>query len=47
MEAYFNYKSELSLFDFELTSGYSYQSFEYDNTSSSYKEVLNPDGSIN
>ena len=47
MEAYFNYKSELSLFDFELTSGYSYQSFEYDNTSSNYKEVLNPDGSIN
>jgi len=47
LEAYFNYQTDLSLFDVEITSGYSYQAFEYDNTSLNYKEVLNPDGTIN
>ena len=47
LEAYFNYQTDLSLFDVEITSGYSYQAFEYDNTSSNYKEILNPDGTVN
>ena len=40
-------QADLSLFDVEITSGYSYQAFEYDNTSSNYKEILNPDGTVN
>ena len=47
LEAYFNYQTDLSLFDVEITSGYSYQAFEYDNTSSNYKEILNSDGTVN
>ena len=47
LDAYLNYKREIQDFNFNVTAGYSYQSFEYDNSSSNYTEYLNPDGSVN
>ena len=46
-DAYLNFNHSFSEIDMSLTAGYSYQSFEYDNSSSNYKEILNPDGSVN
>ena len=46
-DAYLNFNHSFSDVDMNLTAGYSYQSFEYDNSSSNYKEILNPDGSVN
>ncbi len=46
-DAYLNYKKSVKDFNFNVTAGYSYQSFEYDNNSSNYTEYLNADGSIN
>lgn len=47
LDAYLNYKKSVKDFNFNVTAGYSYQSFEYDNNSSNYTEYLNADGSIN
>ena len=47
LDAYLNYNREIQDFNFNVTAGYSYQSFEYDNSSSNYTEYLNPDGSVN
>lgn len=46
-DAYFNYAKDLKNTNINLTAGYSYQSFEYDDSSSNYTEFLNPDGSVN
>ena len=45
-DAYVNYKKDGDL-SLDVTAGYSYQSFEYDNTSTSFKEILNSDGTVN
>ncbi len=47
MEAYLNYKLPVNAVETNITAGYSYQSFEYDNISYNSKEILNADGSIN
>ena len=47
LDSYLNYSNSFKDFDLNMTAGYSYQSFEYDNRSSNYTEYLNPDGSVN
>jgi iron complex outermembrane receptor protein len=46
-DSYFTYNKDYEGVNFGFTGGYSYQSFEYDNSSSNYTEYLNPDGSVN
>ena len=45
-DAYLNYKKSFGKSNLSATAGHSYQSFEYDNVSSSYTEFLNDDGTI-
>ena len=47
LDSYLNYSNSFKDFDLNMTAGYSYQSFEYDNRSSNYTEYLNPDRSVN
>jgi len=46
-DSYLSYNKELSNSNISLTAGHSYQSFEYDNSSSSSVEYLNSDGTLN
>ncbi len=46
-DGYLNYGNSIKDFDYNVTAGYSYQSFEYDNSSSNYTEYLNANGSVN
>jgi len=46
-DAYLNYSSEFGDSNLSVTAGHSYQSFEYDNSSTDSVQYLNPDGSIN
>lgn len=46
-DAYVNYSKALNTSNFSVTAGHSYQSFEYNNTSSESVEYLNSDGTIN
>ncbi|MDG1272099.1 MAG: SusC/RagA family TonB-linked outer membrane protein [Flavobacteriaceae bacterium] len=47
VDAYVNYSKTLDASNFSITAGHSYQSFEYDNSSSQAIEYLNGDGSVN
>ena len=46
-DAYLNYALESGKSNLSVTAGHSYQSFEYDNSSTASVEYLNPDGSVN
>lgn len=46
-DAYVNYSKTLDASIFSITAGHSYQSFEYDNSSSQAIEYLNGDGTVN
>ena len=46
-DAYLNYATESGESNLSVTAGHSYQSFEYDNSSTASVEYLNPDGSVN
>ncbi|MBL6649532.1 MAG: SusC/RagA family TonB-linked outer membrane protein [Flavobacteriaceae bacterium] len=46
-DAYLNYSTDFSNSNLSVTAGHSYQSFEYDNSSTASIEYLNPDGSVN
>ena len=46
-DAYLNYALESGKSNLSVTAGHSYQSFEYDNSSTASIEYLNPDGSVN
>ena len=46
-DAYVNYSKTLEASIFSITAGHSYQSFEYDNSSSQAIEYLNGDGTVN
>lgn len=46
-DGYLNYGNSIKDFDYNVTAGYSYQSFEYDDSSSNYTEYLNANGSVN
>jgi iron complex outermembrane receptor protein len=46
-DAYVNYSKTLDTSIFSITAGHSYQSFEYDNSSSQAIEYLNGDGTVN
>ncbi|MDC0355148.1 SusC/RagA family TonB-linked outer membrane protein [Flavobacteriaceae bacterium] len=46
-DAYLNYALESGKSNISVTAGHSYQSFEYDNSSTASVEYLNPDGSVN
>jgi TonB-linked SusC/RagA family outer membrane protein len=46
-DAYLNYSTDFSNSNLSITAGHSYQSFEYDNSSTASIEYLNPDGSVN
>lgn len=46
-DAYLTYKKEFATSNLEATGGYSYQMFEYDNTTRSQRRVFNTDGSLN
>ena len=46
-DAYLNYALESGKSNLSVTAGHSYQSFEYDNSSTASVEYLNTDGSVN
>ena len=46
-DAYLNYALVSGKSNLSVTAGHSYQSFEYDNSSTASVEYLNPDGSVN
>ena len=46
-DAYLNYALETGKSNLSVTAGHSYQSFEYDNSSTASVEYLNSDGSVN
>ena len=46
-DAYLNYAREFDESNLSVTAGHSYQSFEYDNSSSSSIQYLNADGTVN
>lgn len=46
-DAYLTYNRDLSNSNLSVTAGHSYQSFEYDNTSTSAVQYLNGDGTVN
>jgi len=46
-DAYLNYALESGKSNLSVTAGHSYQSFEYDNSSTASVEYLNQDGSVN
>jgi iron complex outermembrane receptor protein len=46
-DAYLNYALESGKSNLSVTAGHSYQSFEYDNSSTASVEYLKPDGSVN
>ena len=46
-DAYLNYALESGKSNLSVTAGHSYQSFEYDNSSSSSIQYLNADGTVN
>lgn len=46
-DAYLTYNKDLTDSNFSVTAGHSYQSFEYDNTSTNAVEFLNVDGTVN
>ncbi|WP_373073585.1 SusC/RagA family TonB-linked outer membrane protein [Zeaxanthinibacter enoshimensis] len=46
-DAYLNYKKEFGDHNLDVTGGYSYQRFEFDNFSNNVERILNADGSLN
>jgi TonB-linked SusC/RagA family outer membrane protein len=46
-DAYLTYNKDLTNSNFSLTAGHSYQSFEYDNSSTNTVEFLNSDNTVN
>ena len=46
-DAYLTYNKDLTNSNFSVTAGHSYQSFEYDNSSSNAVEFLNSDNTVN
>lgn len=46
-DAYLTYNKDLTDSNFSVTAGHSYQSFEYDNSSTNAVEFLNSDNSVN
>ncbi|MDC6351176.1 TonB-dependent receptor [Zeaxanthinibacter sp. PT1] len=46
-DAYLNYKREFDKHNLDVTGGYSYQRFEFDNFSNNVERILNADGSLN